>query len=582
MGLLDRARRLFLSPADRRLLDAEAEAWSSAPAPSRALAIRTAASAPVPATPPINWRQDQPPPPSRYAFAPGYSDHVYQQYSAPIAFEGFHLERIRSAVAMHRLGFFFESSALMVAILGFAPVLAGLQQAIAPILALPRHVHGGEHGLAKLVAAEVEEQLGCAQGGLMPSPYLQPTIWGTLAIYLRMLGFAVLQHVDGDPDPVTGVRPRYTRLWEPWALQWYRSPRKLLALTTEGPVEVRNDGKFTLVADEQEPHLSAAICALGEETLGGRVTQEARLSFLDFFGKPKLWAELPEKVATRSEAGDAFFNAVETIYGPDGRGILPHGSNLQAVAITGEGSKAFQEAILDHIIHIYMVLTGSAGTIGAGGATGAGPYQPQKGGPWNVRHDLIARPTIAIVRAINQGHVAPFCDQNYAEGIAAAKAAGDWKYPVLEIPIPAPDREERLAAEAARYKAFTEQLMAERAAGAIVDQARVDKLAKIYEVQPFQLADGDPKVGEIFAYHLDNKLVAPDEVRARLGLPPLPDGAGSVERLAQERLAGADEPGALAKVEAAEVKKAPAADVPAVPPPPADAEPTTQRSRPAP
>ncbi|MEK9646174.1 MAG: hypothetical protein VW547_11585, partial [Alphaproteobacteria bacterium] len=116
--------------------------------------------------------------------------------------------------------------------------------------------------------------------------------------------------------------------------------------------------------------------------------------------------------------------------------------------------------------------------------------------------------------------------------------------------------------------------------GAIVDQARVDKLAKIYEVQPFTLADGDPKVGEIFAYHLDNKLIAPDEVRARLGLPPLPNGAGSVERLAEERLAGADEPGALAKVEAAEVKRGPPAEEPAASP--ADVEPTTQRSRPAP
>jgi hypothetical protein len=334
VGLFDRARRLLLPPADRRLLDAEAEAWSGEPAPSHALAVRAAA----PAIPAITWQQDQPPPPPRrYIYTPDYSDHTYQQLSAPLAFEGFGLDRIRNAVAAHRLGYFYESSALMVAILGFAPVLAALQQAIAPILALSRHVHGGEVGLAKLVALEVEEQLGCAQGGLLPSPHLPPTLWGTMAIYLRMLGFCVLQHVDGDPDPVTGVRPRYTRIWEPWALQWYRSPRKLIALTTEGPVEVKNDGKFTLVADEQEPHLSAAICALGEETLGGRVTQEARLSFLDFFGKPKLWAELPEKVGTHSDAGNAFFAAVETIYGPDGRGILPHGSNLQAVKISGEG-----------------------------------------------------------------------------------------------------------------------------------------------------------------------------------------------------------------------------------------------------
>lgn len=503
--------------------------------------------------------QDQPAPPPRSAFTPGYSDHTYQQFSAPLAFEGFGLERIRAAVASHRLGNFYESSALMVAILGFAPVLAALQQAIAPILALSRHVHGGDRGLARLVRAEVEEMLGCTQHGLMPSPCLPPALWGTLAIYLRMMGFAVLQHVDGDMDPVTGVRLRYTRIWEPWAVNWYRSPRKVIALTTEGPVEICNDGKFTLVADEQEPYLSAAVCALGEEAARGKLTQDARSQWLEFFGSPKLYATMPEHVATHGQAGDAFWSAVQTIYGPDGRGVLPYGSKLEAVAISGEGAGQFQDALLDAIIHIYMVLTGSAGTIGSGGPTGAGPYQPQKGGPWNVRHDLIARPTIAIVRALNQGVVAPYCDQNYGDAIDAAKRAGSWKYPVLEIPIPAPDRDERIASEIQRYKALADQVRSERDAGAVVTQDRVEKLAASFEVQAFTLAGP----GVITKDDMTAKLFSPDEYRAARGYEPLPNGAGSLDRLATERLAGADETGALAKVEAADTK---ATGEPAAPP----------------
>jgi hypothetical protein len=473
VGFLDRARDLLRSPAERRLLAAEKEAWQSAPAPK---------------TPAIDWKRDQPPPPpNHYVFTPGYSDHIYQQFSAPIGFDGFGLDRIRNAVSAHRLGYFVESSTLMVALLSFAPVLAALQQAIAPILALPRHVHGGDEGLSRVITAEVEEQL-VPRGGLLPSPYLLPTLWGTIAIHLRMLGFAVLQHVDGEPDPVTGVRPRFTRLWPPWAINIHRTPRKVLALTTEGPVEVCNDGKFTLVADEEEPHLSAAICALGEEGFAGKITQEARLSFLDFFGKPKLWIKAPEKVATFGEVGDALFAAVQTIYGPDGHGLLPFGSEIGAVSISGEGSKAFEEALINHIIHIFMVLTGSAGTIGAGGATGAGPYQPQKGGSWDVRHDLIARPTIAIVRAINQGHIAPYVAQNYVSTIAEERAAGRWRHPVLTVPIPAPDRDERITADIARYKSLTEQVKAEKEAGGIVDQHRVNKLAAVFEVEPFVLA----------------------------------------------------------------------------------------------
>lgn len=567
MGILDRARSLVLSPADRRLQAAAREAFESAPTPSAALAVRAAGEPPQgsPNTPAIGWTRDQPPaPPSRHAFRPGYSDHTYQQYSAPLAFEGFDLEGVRAAVARHRLGYFWETSALMVTILGFAPVLAALQQAIAPILALPRRVHGGDKGLARLVALEVEDAL-CPRGGLLPSPYLLPTLWGTTAINLRMMGFAVLQHVDGDPDPDTGVRPRFTRTWPAWAVNIYRAPRKVIALTSEGPVEVCNDGKFTLVADEEEGYLSAAILALGEETLLGKITQQSRASFLNFFGEPKLWATPPEHVATGIDdadgTGGAFWSCIQTIRGPGGFGVLPHGSNLQAVGISGEGSNAFSSALVDALIHIFMVLTGSAGTIGAGGATGAGPYQPQKGGAWNVRHDLIARPVAAMIRGINQGHVAPYIDQNYGDEVARARRAGVWIDPVLDIPIPAPDRDERTAADAGRQKLLVDLIVAERAAGAVVTQDRVNKLASILEAQPFTLVDGGAPI-PIEA--VEKKLAAPDEWRAQQGLAPLADGAGSAERLAEERLKGGDEAGAVAKVEAAEVKN--------------DEAPTTQRA----
>jgi hypothetical protein len=553
MPILDRIRSAFLSPADRRLAAAEREAWSSAPAPL----VRAQSPGPPfapqgpPQSPSINWGQDQPPPPpTQFVYVPGYSDHVYQQFSAPLAFENWDLERIRAAVALHRLGNFIESAALMIAILSFAPVLAALQQAVAPIMSLPKHVHGGPRGLAKLVAAEVREQL--LSDDLMPSPYLPPTVWGTMAIYLRMMGFCVLQHIDGDPDPETGVRPRYTRIWEPWAVIRYRSPRKDVAITTEGTIEIKNDGKFTMVETQQEGHLFGAIVALGEETIAGKLTQQQRLSWLDFFGKNKLVGTMPEKVAVDSEAGKAFLAAVTTIFGPDGHGVLPYGADLKMLAMSGEGAGAFKEALFDHIIHIYMVLTGSAGTIGSGSATGAGPYQPQKGGVWNVRHDLIALPVTAQARGINQGHIAPFCDENYADAIERAKRAGVWQYPIYEVPLPAPDRDERIKSEIERQKAYTEQLKADREAGGIVDQERANRMAERFEVLPLVLADAQPRAAEIYQYHIENKIVAPDEARERLRLEPLPDGAGSVERLAEERLAGGDKPGALAQIKKAE------------------------------
>ncbi len=559
----ERLSGLFSSAADRRLRAAAAELWQDAPKPSAALASR-AAQQPAPwtdeigsppgHTPQIDWYQDQPaPPPGMYGFKPGYSDHTYTQFAAPLGFEGFGLETIRAAVAQHRLGIFWMSSLLTVSVLGFAPVQAALSQAIAPILDLPRQIKiggtfgprlsGGDRGLARLLRDEVAEQL-VPGDGLMPSPFFPPELWGTMAIYLRMMGFAVLQHVDGEPDPDTGVRMRFTRIWEPWAINWYRSPRKVIAQTTEGPVDIANDGKFTIVGDTNEPYLyDAAILCLGEEAFGGKLTQEQRLNWLEFFGQPKLYSTLPEKIATESATGNYFYAALEQIYGPNGRGVLPFGAKLDAVALSGEGSKAFQEAIIDHIVHIFMVLTGSAGTIGNGMNTGAGnTYQPAKDGSWAVRHDLIARPTRAIVQAINGGHIKPFCDINYGAAILKART---FSYPRLDIPIVDSESEERINGIIAHQKARAEIVKGLRGTGFDVSQEVADAIADDLEVRRVPLAPEVEGGGEIFQYHITEKQVAVDEVRARLGLPPLPGGVGSVEQLALEREEGRDKTGTV-------------------------------------
>ncbi len=492
--------------------------------------------------PPVNWmHNDAAPPPRTYTFTPGYSDHTYENMSAPQNFEGFDLCRIRNAIALHRLGNFYESSTLMVALLGFAPVLAALQQAIAQILALPRHIHGGDRGLAKMVALEVEEMI-VPSGGLEPSPYLPPQLWGTMAIYLRMLGFCVLQHVDGDPDPVTGVRERYTRIWEPWAVRRTRSPSKWLAITTKGEIEISNDGHFTLVIDENEGHLSGAIVALGDEVLGGKINQQARNGWLDFFGRPKLLATLPEKIQTHGPAGDDFVSAVETIYGPDGRGVLPFGSKMEAIALPGSsGASQFREAFYDTIAAIGMVLIGSNGTLTKEGVYTAPGY-------FDVRHDLIARPAAAMVRGLNGGHIAPYCDVNYGDAIERAKRAGTWKYPVLKVELPDPAQDARVDGVVKSEKARCEILDMRKASGIVTTQEDADKLADTLSVDHVTLADVPPSGVQFFAYELELKVVAPDEVRALKGLPPMPDGAGSLERLAAERLAGKDEAGAQASL----------------------------------
>jgi hypothetical protein len=522
-SLWSRFRGIFSSPADRRLTLAAAQPFGPEP--------QLPARIPQP-----TWNLDQPPPPpARHLFDAAYNAHTFRSYSAPLGFDAWDVDRIRMAISLHRQGLFLESSTLMMVCLGFAPVLAALEQAIAPALSLPRHVRGGTRGLSRLVASEIEEQL-VPRGALLDSPYFPSTNWATMAILDRMMGFSVLQHVDGEPDPDTGVRPRYTRPWPVWAVQYYRYRRTYVAITTEGPIDIRNDGHFTLVADHDEPHFLGAIAAIGEEVLSGRLTQQSRNAWINKYGQPKWVGLMPEKVATLSPEGIAMGAAILQITGPEGVGVLPHGAEFKTVGLDSKASSSFREALDNVIIHIAMALLGSDGTIRAGGEGAAGPYRSPMF--QQVALHLVRRMLSSILRGANEGHIAPYLDYNYAEGRERDRARGIWIDPVLDIPLPDPEADARMDSYARRAKLRVEILASERAAGFPPTQERVDALTAKLELDPVALGDLP-----IEQWLIEQKIAAPDELRAQRGMAALPDGAGSVKQLAKERLVGKDETG---------------------------------------
>lgn len=439
----------------------------------------------TPRTPDPSWGADQPvPAPQDVAFRRGYHDHTYRSFSAPLAFEGWTLDRIRAAVAAHDQGIFVETSALAITSTRFAPVFAALQQAIAPVISLPRYVRGGLRGFARVVREEVEEQLA-PRDGLMPSQFFPPTLWGSVAIDVRMMGFAVLQHVYGDPDPVTGVRPIYTRRWPTWAVQYYRVRRQFVAITSDGPVDIVNgDGKFTLVADSEEPHFDGAIRALATEVLDGALVKQARASYIDRYGQPKLWGTMPANVGVRSPEGDAFFDALEMVRGPDGFGVGPHGSTLTWASLDAKASGVFTDALDNVWQYVAAILLGSDGTMSKG--SGGVYTSPIFAG---VRRDLVDRLLKAIVRGVNLGHVAPYLAINYASTIASTRG---WVEPVLDIPLPDPDADARRKAYAERAMDRTAIITAEKGAGLDVTQERVDQLSSELGLQGIALGASAP------------------------------------------------------------------------------------------
>ena len=432
------------------------------------------------AVPTPNATADQPAPPPANLVRTPIHGHTFQSFSAPLAFDGFTLARVRSAISQHRQGIFLESSLLARAILSFGPVLAALKQRMSPMMSLPRHIRCGTRGLSRVLGQEVEAQLA-PRSGLSPSPYFPHTLWGAIQYYLAMDGFAVLQHVHGEPDLETGVAPVYTRLWPNWAVQYYRYRKTYVAITSEGPVDIiSGDGKFTLIADNDEPHFLGAIVALGEEALAGKFSQQSRSDWIQRYGNPKLVGEMPPGVGVRTPEGDAFFDALSTLRGPDGFGLIPNGASLTWEQLQASQSTAFKDDLDSHWQFVAAILLGSDGTMTRGTGVYSAPIFA------GVRRDLVDQDLKAAVRGINLGHVRPWLQFNYAESIAAAKG---WEEPVLDIPLPDPDADARIKSYSDRVLAFHAIVKAEREAGFVVTQERASQLAESLSIDCPTLRD---------------------------------------------------------------------------------------------
>ena len=436
------------------------------------------ANVPVP-----NWSNDQPRPPPDRAYDPRYHGHTFQSFSAPQAFDGFDLDRIRNALSLHRLGNFLESSTLSMVLLGYAPVMAALEQRLAPTLSLPRHMKYGTRGLSRVLGERLERQL-TPRGGLLPSSQLPSTIFGATTFDRAFMGFSVWQHAFGAPDEETGVRPLYTRRWPTWAVQYYRYRRTYVAITTDGPVDIINDGKFSLIADTDEPHFFGAILSLAEEAFDAICTRRARASYIDRYGNPKWVGIMPEGVAPNSPEGNAMFDALGTIRGPDGYGVLPYGANLDVKSLTAGQSTVMNDAMLSNLQHIASVLLGSDGTM----LRGAGVYTSPVFAA--VARNIADRDIHCTLRGVNDGHIATDLKYNHAQSIESLR--GDWIQPVMDIPLPDPDADARIKSYAERAEKFHKIITDERNAGFAITQERVNQLASSLEIDAPTLASNPP------------------------------------------------------------------------------------------
>ncbi len=398
-------------------------------------------------------------------------------------------------------------------------------------------------------------------------------------------GFAILQHVHGPPSGPYGFRPVYTRLWPAWAVYFQRYRKTFVAITREaGSCDIIDgDGKWSIICTSDEPFTQGAIRALGPEYLSGGFTEIAQQSYIDAYGNPHPVATMGPNTGPDTPEGRLFLGCVQEFRKPGGVILMPAGAKMEMVEMAAKANAVFDSALSRIVMYIFFALLGNNGS--AGNSEGPSVYPSPH--LFDAKEEIVRDDTKAITRGVNQGRVRPWVDINIGD-------VGT--YPALDIPLPDPEQDARAKSYGERCKTLQEILTAAYANGqdptqeeisalaaglgvpaptkpTVADQhidaygARVKtaldiiktahedgvlvntdflkRLCERLEIDPMALASADTGP-PIYMWEAEMKLFAPDEIRARKGAPPLPDGAGSLKRLAAERLAGKDEAGAKA------------------------------------
>jgi hypothetical protein len=161
----------------------------------------------------------------------------------------------------------------------------------------------------------------------------------------------------------------------------------------------------------------------------------------------------------------------DIINGEAGAGLAPFGSELQFLANGSTAWQVFSELILNREKAAMRVYTGTDASLGSvGGAPGVDIATL-----FGVATTRLQGDFDAIEQGLNTGLYQPWAAINFGDSRLA---------PRFEYQLPDPDASKRSADRAAVRDALNKTITDMRAAGLVVDQATVDKMALEYGVHP--------------------------------------------------------------------------------------------------
>ena len=385
------------------------------------------------------------------------------------------MERARLAIEQHDQGRFAESWALAVKVSQWSRVFGALRQRIAPVKRFPRSVTGGTRGLDRVVREEAERLFAEPSGAF-------PSAWTTIES-LALMGFAWWQTYE-IPMPDGTQRPQ-TEFWPPDAT-WYDMARARGYMWTqeEGSVEVLpDDPRWTLVASGEEPWRQGAVRAIGLEYVDAAFTRYDRSDYADNQGRPKPYAILPPSTKVSATVpgttpaepteGDLVLDSLRTLMESDAGAAFANGTTLGQLPVAAEVAGLFKDILESDAEGVAIAILGTDGTVskGTGGVYSSPMFQ-------GVAENTIASDVGCY--SLGATHVLErWRGTNYAESRTPLVAV---------IQMPDTDRDARTKSRAERTAAFHAAIKAERDNGFLVNQERVDALAREFDIEPPTLA----------------------------------------------------------------------------------------------
>lgn len=369
-----------------------------------------------------------------------------------------------------------------------------------------------------------EAQAWFADEGVGLVPGATQTIVGDLANHAVAIGYNdIFTRADGS---------RKDFVMRPWPLEFVRYDKLTggLVTRTDGGIEVpivHGDGRWTVFTEQAlEPwaHCAAVLAAgavwgihaFGIKDWGKSSKAHGDAKFLGTLGEnvPIQQTDTDGNVVLTEQAV-GMLAVLQAMYDSEAPyGLVPMGAKLESIANGSNAWQVFEKLILNREKAAARIYLGTDGILGSvGGAPGVDITAL-----FGVATTIVQGDLWAIERGLLRGVIEPWAAVNYGDSRLA---------PIRRYQIPDADADAVRAAFATRNKAFNEDVKSYRENGFQVTQGLIDMIADKHGVPAPSLASLNSG-GEIYAYHIESGVVTIDEVRAKLGLPPLPDGAGAM------------------------------------------------------